>query len=103
MSAQDQDTFKYRHMTISPNFKYNDNLFDCPYDYGEGFIAYWQDGDHGLKRSSMPKNVSAVYKSINSPISNMVPENAEIDEYGLYWKYSDEYYKQTYFQIQNHS
>ena len=99
MSTQDQDSFKYRHMTIHPNFKYNDNLYDSPYDLGEGFIAYWMDGDHGLKRSSMPKNVSAIYYPDSS---SKTPKNSEIDEYGLYWKYSDEYYKQKYFILTNY-
>ena len=86
------DDFKYRHMTICPGFKYDDT--DSPYDLGNGFIAYWQKGDSGLKRSSMPKNVSAIYYPDSS---SKTPKNPEIDEYGLYWKYSDEYYKQKYF------
>ncbi len=91
---QDQiDAFKYRHMTICSGFKYDDD--DSPYDLGNGFIAYWQKGDFGLKRSSMPKNVTAIYQAGNS--NNKNQNNYEIDEYGLYWKYSDEYYKQKYF------
>ena len=92
------DNFEYRHMTICSGFKYDDD--DAPYDLGNGFIAYWEKNNSGLKRSSMPKNVSAVYKSY---ICNKTPKNCEIDEYGLYWKHSDEYYKQKYFILTNYN
>ena len=91
------DNFEYRHKTILSGFKYT--IDDAPYDLGNGFIAYWQKGDSGLKRSSMPKNVSAIYYPDSS---SKTPKNSEIDEYGLYWKYSDEYYKQKYFILTNY-
>jgi hypothetical protein len=100
MSAQNQDAFKYRHMTITPDFHYisTQERNDCPHELAEGRVAYWQGGDLGLKRSSMPKNVSAVYQACSF---NKMPQNAEKDNYGLYWPHSDEYYKQQYFANQN--
>jgi hypothetical protein len=89
------EDFTYRYKTIRANFKYDD--CDAPIDIFDGYIVGWQDGEFGLSRFSVPKNVTAIYKQRAANINNTLENYQKDNQYGYYWPHNDEYYKKKYF------